>query len=171
MALVTEDGTGLATAESFISVADALTLLANHGRDTLFSAATTAQQEAALRNATLYLDAKYAIQYNGQVLTNDQALSWPRTNATKTNSQTILSNLVPFEVEKAVSFIAEESFTTSLYTGNSDLIGSEAVGLGSGALSESKTYIGGKTTEFNSPSAGLALAPLLHGNINIVGRA
>ena len=46
---------------------------------------------------------------------------------------------------------------------NGARIASESVGLGSGALSESKSYIGGKDASYSSKSADLVLKPLLSG--------
>lgn len=75
MALIVEDGTGMANAESLLSVADADAYHTAMG-NAAWGAATTAQKEAALRRATQYLDARY--QWQGDPLTATQALSWPR---------------------------------------------------------------------------------------------
>lgn len=77
MALITEDGTGLDDAESYVSVADCTTYAANFGR-TGWSALTVtdSQREAALRKATAYIDSRY--RFVGQPLTDTQALEWPR---------------------------------------------------------------------------------------------
>ena len=171
MALIVEDGTGLSTAESFLSVADAVTILGNFGLDVVFSTKTTSEQEAALRNATLFIEDRYSHRYNGVVTNETQALSWPRYNATRISTQAVLSSVVPVEVEKAVAFVAEEQFTTSVFNGDTAVISSEAVGLGSGAITESVTYVGGKSQTFESNAADFALTPLLHSNGTPLGRA
>jgi len=61
MPLIVEDNTGLANAESYISVADADVYLANMGR-TSWAAATTAAKEIALRKATQYIDTAYSFR-------------------------------------------------------------------------------------------------------------
>lgn len=77
MALIVEDGTGLSAAESYISVADAITYItAYKGADTIWDASTEAQKEVAARQATQYIDGLYS--WKGVVLTSTQALDWPR---------------------------------------------------------------------------------------------
>lgn len=74
MALVVEDGTGLSTAESYLSVADANayhTAMGNTGWT-----GADAAKEVALRRGAQYLDANY--QFRGVELRSDQALAWPR---------------------------------------------------------------------------------------------
>ena len=74
MALVVEDGTGLSTAESYISVADADTYHSDRG-NALWTG-TDAVKEEALRQATEYLDATY--DWKGSISLTTQALNWPR---------------------------------------------------------------------------------------------
>jgi len=74
MAIIVEDGTGLPTAETFVSVADANdyhTAMNNTGWT-----GTDAVKEAALRRATQYIDTRYI--YRGERINLDQALEWPR---------------------------------------------------------------------------------------------
>lgn len=80
MSLIVEDGTGLATAQSYISVADAATYLAAKG-DTTWAAATDASREAALVRATAYLDGAYGQRWPGSRSLSTQALDWPRSYA------------------------------------------------------------------------------------------
>jgi hypothetical protein len=75
MALTVEDGTGLAAADSYISIAAALVYHAAMG-NTAWAAATEAAQEIALRRAAQYLDTNY--RFRGERLTTTQALEWPR---------------------------------------------------------------------------------------------
>lgn len=75
MALIVEDGTGLATAESYLSLPDADAYHLAFGNST-WDAATDAAKEAALRRATQYLDSRYT--FAGQRLTTTQTLEWPR---------------------------------------------------------------------------------------------
>lgn len=78
MSLIVDDGTGLSTAESYISVADADTYIAAYkGADATWDAATDATKEIAARQATQYLDGFYS--WKGVTLTSTQALDWPRT--------------------------------------------------------------------------------------------
>lgn len=74
MALVIEDGTGKANAESYVSASDCATYAAGHN---LTFTGTESEKEAKLRRATQYLDSEYA--YKGEQLSASQALAWPRT--------------------------------------------------------------------------------------------
>ena len=71
MPLIVEDGSGLANADSYVSVADCQAYAADHG----LAFAGEAAALAALRNATLYLDGEYT--YCGERATDIQALEWP----------------------------------------------------------------------------------------------
>lgn len=75
MSLTVEDGTGLATADSYASRADADAYHAARG-NAAWAAASTDARDAALRKATQYLDTRYRWVGNRSTLT--QALEWPR---------------------------------------------------------------------------------------------
>jgi len=77
MAIVVEDGTGLADAETYVSVDDCKAYLNARGK-TAFGLLAEGVQEAALRNAADYLDAKYGPRLQGYRLLVTQALYWPR---------------------------------------------------------------------------------------------
>ena len=77
MSLIVEDGTGLASAESYISVADADTYHSNRGNDD-WAGLTTSQKERLLRIATDYMVAVYRLRWDGYRYVNTQALDWPR---------------------------------------------------------------------------------------------
>jgi hypothetical protein len=74
MSLIVEDGTGLATAESYVSVADCTTYCTSHGLTAWTG--TDAVKEVALRNATQYIDTNYSFKYEKTYV--DQALEFPR---------------------------------------------------------------------------------------------
>lgn len=79
MSIIVEDGTGLSTAESYISVADATTYFTNIGNTTWAAIATDALREAALRKATDFMLGRYRSRWNGTRKTTTQALDWPRS--------------------------------------------------------------------------------------------
>lgn len=80
MTIVAEDGTGLATAESYtdIAFADAYFLARNN---TTWAALTQSAKEAALRNATDYMELRWSNVFVSVKLTTTQALSWPRVDS------------------------------------------------------------------------------------------
>lgn len=110
MALTTEDGTGLAGAESYLSVADADTYWSNRG-DATWAAATTANKEESLRRATQYLDATF--NWIGGILLTTQALGWPRSGAWDREERD-LSDQVPTLVEQATAELAKEALSGAL---------------------------------------------------------
>jgi hypothetical protein len=80
MALVVEDGSGLANAESYVSVADCVTYAAN--RALTFSDTDMAAAEAAMRRATSAIDNRFRSRFVGyRTRRHSQALEWPRTGA------------------------------------------------------------------------------------------
>lgn len=98
MSLVVEDGTGLSTAQSYVSVADAGTYLAAAG-DTTWAAATDPAREAALVRATRALDAMYSARWPGVRILSSQALDWPRFDAVDADGYDIIG--VPQAVKNA----------------------------------------------------------------------
>jgi len=110
MALITEDGTGLSTAESYLSVADADTYWSNRGNAT-WAAATDANKEEALRRSTQYLDGTF--RWIGSILTLTQALGWPRAGAWDHEERT-LADQVPVLLEQAAAELALEGLSAEL---------------------------------------------------------
>lgn len=75
MALVTEDGTGVVGANSYLTVAELRAYATDRG---LTLTETDSEVEALLIKATDYLELK---SYIGVRASADQGLSWPRVNA------------------------------------------------------------------------------------------
>lgn len=80
MPLIVEDGSGLANAESYVSVSDCAAYATARGLT--FTASPEATAEAALRRATTWLDGRYRGSFPGsRTNRREQALEWPRINA------------------------------------------------------------------------------------------
>lgn len=79
MPLVVEDGTGLETANSYVSVADADAYHTLRQNTTWTDLAIAADKEAALVKATDFLDERYGGSFKGRRKTDVQALGWPRS--------------------------------------------------------------------------------------------
>lgn len=77
MALIVEDGSVVAGAESYIDVSYADAYHANRG-NTTWAALATADKEAAIRKATDYMGEAYRLKWNGQRYSVMQTLDWPR---------------------------------------------------------------------------------------------
>lgn len=110
MALITENGTGLANAESYISVADADAYHAARS-NAAWSSASTDSKEAALRKATSYIDARYV--FSGFMASPSQALLWPRIGVVL-NGFNLVSNAIPVKVKNACAELALIALTESL---------------------------------------------------------
>lgn len=103
MSLVVEDGTGLSYSESYISVAEADTLLIANRGEAEWLALTQGAKEDALRAATEFLDIRY--RWYGQTKFAEQALQWPRTKVYNSKGR-IFEGTVPKEVKKATADLA-----------------------------------------------------------------
>ncbi len=125
MTLIVENGTGLANAESYISVADADARHAAFGNDTWTG--TDAVKEAALRRATAYMEQTYRQRWKGTRLKRDQALSWPRYGA-QVDGFDVSSIVVPLEVINACADLALRAITADLSEDQGRVIIREKVG-------------------------------------------
>jgi len=118
MAIVVEDGTGLANADSYISVADADTYVdavATAARNTVWDALTLANQERALRVATQWLDAEYNTRWKETRSNEGQALDWPRQNIEDIDGFIILSTIVPQPVKDSTVEMALRAMSEDIF--------------------------------------------------------
>lgn len=117
--IIVENGTGLADAVSYLSVADADAYLAARGI-TIWAPLLEAEKEQALVRATDYLVQVYRLKWKGSRVNATQALDWPRAfveredyeystlNGTTTIGGRFYypANEVPAEVKKATAEMA-----------------------------------------------------------------
>jgi hypothetical protein len=111
MALIVEDGSGKSDAESYLSVADADTYFTNRGGNATWTAASTANKEAALRIATQYLDAAYSGRWRGIHKLGTQRLAWPRAYVEDDDGYAIDSDDLPRNLEEATAEAALRHMT------------------------------------------------------------
>lgn len=104
MSLTVEDGTGLANAQSYISVADADTHFTVRGI-TLWDTLLTAEKEQALTRATDYMVQAYRMRWQGDRVLSTQALDWPREGV-EVDGIEIDADVVPTEVKRACAELA-----------------------------------------------------------------
>lgn len=103
MAFVVEDGTGLANATAYQSVADFKTYHADRGNE--FAAYSDTQIEAALVQGSDFIDCRY--QYLGnRTRGRDQSMEWPRGNVCDPDGWMVDSNSLPPEVTEACNELA-----------------------------------------------------------------
>lgn len=168
--LIVEDGTGLSTAEAYISVTDA---------DAYFSArgvtawtGTEEAKEAVLRRGATYLDNAYRGKWRGYRSHELQALAWPRASwpanqaffETSTRANTIQDedgyNIPNNEVPRQVKHANAEA--ALLILGGSDL--EEALTRG-GAIKRLHVKAGPveKETEYTDAAPAVDRYPVIEG--------
>lgn len=115
MAFIPEDGTGLANANSYSSVADADAYFADRSNAT-WAALDEPKKESALISATDYMDLRYGDRYIGTPLTTTQALGWPRESALGPMPPQLARACNEYAVRAAVApLIKEDAGTASGY--------------------------------------------------------
>lgn len=97
MALVSEDGTGLSTAESFVTLVEANAYFVAHGSPSAWTALTDANKESALRYAAKWIDQRY--RWAGQRLVSTQALSFPRTAFYTQDDRFVAQAAIPADLQ------------------------------------------------------------------------
>lgn len=101
--------------DSYLSVADADQYWSDRNNST-WSAATTANKEKALREATQYLDG--AFTFIGEITDTDQALAWPRAGVRVLRGnfkhKFVDSTTIPQKIEHATAELALEALSERL---------------------------------------------------------
>lgn len=129
MALIVEDGSGLANAESYLSVVDATAHHLKMGSKEAWGAVgNEATKEALLRQGANYLRDRYLGQWLGEATVSAQRLDWPRAGATSRTGASIASNVVPEEVKAACAELALKAASTSLMPDATQTVKREKVG-------------------------------------------
>lgn len=171
MALIVEDGTGMATADSYASLADASAYAAKQGLTFAITGDDEALAEQALRRATIWLDGAYRSRFGGlRKLRRDQALEWPRIGVVDNEGVAVSPDTVPPEIVKATieAAVREKadpgSLNPDITTGkikSSVSVGEVSVSyaVGSGSAQEQKPFVG--------VIAGI-LAPLLGSGMSVL---
>lgn len=114
MAFTVEDGTVIAGANSYVTVAYADTYHSDRGA-TSWADLTTEQKQAALIKATDFIEQQYNGRWIGYLVELDQPLSWPRTyNDPYFYGVNDISGEVPVAVQQAVCILALESLSSDL---------------------------------------------------------
>lgn len=144
--LIVEDGTGIANAESYLSVDDASAILLKYGTHTEWAIATDEQKEQALRVATLWLDNNFSWYSSLSDIdialgTTTQALGWPRVGYYTIENRYVPNGIVPEKVKEATAMMASEHLKKDLME-DTVKIKSESIG----PASVSYMGVGGKRT-------------------------
>lgn len=124
MALIVENGTGLANAQSYCSVAQAT---AYHAARNNLAWDAVDEQEAALIKATDYMQQTYNGRWKGLQLTQLQALDWPRVGV-MVGRFLLPYSTIPVEVINACAELALRAATGDLLPDVGAQVTSETVG-------------------------------------------
>jgi hypothetical protein len=164
MALIVENGTGMATAESYASVAEANAYFSARANETWDD---IEDKEAALRKATDYIEQAYYGRWKGYRKTSTQRLSWPRYSVPVEDDAAWLTlvsdSIVPERVKMATIELA-------LGTATGDLAPAQEQG-------QSAVTVGPITVNYDSssprstqrPAVDMLLSPFLKGSSIAVG--
>ena len=138
--MTVEDGTLVAGADSYTSLAFADAYMASHASATAWLALNSAAREGLLVRASRQLDA--LVEWKGYKLDIDQGLGWPRQAVPYdqpvvpglfAGSNTYPENKVPREVQQATVELAALNMAGDR-GGDVEGAGIKSVGLGDGAL-------------------------------------
>lgn len=126
MALVVEDGSGLADAEAYISAEDADAYFLARG-NTTWAALTDEAKEAALRDGSDYMLAVYGPRWKGSRVSATQALDWPRDGVVA-NGFEVGDDVVPTAVARANAELAVRASAGPLLGDQGAAVKQEVVG-------------------------------------------
>ena len=159
MALIVEDGTGVANADSYISLADARTRAVILG---VSLNATDGTAEQQLQQATLYIDREYRDNFQGTKMSRDQALQWPRTPVL-IDDYMLDSDSIPQELVDAQIYAAAQLEAGNSFYSNNDgkSVKMEEV---TGAVKVEYFNTGKTGTQVRFSDVQNAINPLLDGN-------
>jgi len=135
-----EDGTGLATANSYVDLDTFKDFADTFGYD--YSSLTDTQIETLLIRATMVLDAKYRSDFPGERQVVGQALEWPRSNAVYVDGEEIAESIVPKEVQIALTemfYVIQSGQTVQPIISSTGSLELERVRI-EGAVEEEKRY-------------------------------
>lgn len=162
--LVVEDGTGLETANTYISASDADLYNANLGRAE-WSSLDTDVKAAALIKATQFIDASF--QWIGSRMFRVQALAWPRHAGLDASGDSILlTDRDNFEIEGIPAFVPKAVAEAAFLSLSNDLF---QVADPNGKVIRDKTDVLETEYQPDSPSLKPA-APTLFAAVNLLLR-
>jgi len=159
---IVEDGTGLAAANSLISVADADLIDENFTSSALWVAATDAVKQNSLREATRYLNYHYS--WCGYKVDPDQGCQWPRYETIDEDDNAIDSDIVPQRVEEACVYLAVKVLDGDTllpdFTNESKVKKTKEV---IGPLTDEKEYVTGESPDKTYTIADQLVSPFVTG--------
>lgn len=157
MALIVEDGTGLSTAESYTTVAEADAYHEKRGNTTWDA---IDDKEALLRKATDFMLGRYGSKWFGSRVSSSQALDWPRINVPMNDYDPDVyysSESVPQAIKNACAALALKANSADLLADQKQKVVSVQVG------PISTTYDNSSSAAVKYPEVDGILRPFLRG--------
>lgn len=114
MTLTVEDGTGVTNADAYAAIATVDAYATARGLTAWTG--TDAVKEAAIREATVYLDTSYS--WKGAIESTEQALAWPREGVTDREGRTVSG--LPQRVVDACCELAVQKLSAALVTSRTE---------------------------------------------------
>jgi hypothetical protein len=163
MSLIVEDGTGIANAESYCSVAQASAYHGARSTADAWANLDTPTQESNLRTATDYLTQMYTMRWAGKRRYLAQSLDWPRWGVPWPNGYALFrpDGVMPPELISATAELALKAASGPLM----DDLGREATSESIDVIHV--TYQPGSNRQTEYASVALWLRPLLIYNAGI----
>lgn len=135
---------GGATDDAYYSLSGVQAYWDAVGYDYITDGYTTAQQENAIRRATQWIDGEFGDDFQGtRTGLRTQALMWPRTGHVDYEGNTVSSDEIPVEIEKATAeaawreLVVPDSLTPDFVRGDQNKIERVAVIMVEKRLAES----------------------------------
>jgi hypothetical protein len=113
MSFVVEDGSGLASANAFISIAYMKAYFFDRGRSEIQDMDANLLKSAIVR-ATDDINMRFCRDFQGELATTTQALLFPRDNVVDRFGNYYLSTILPVELQKATAELARYALTNEL---------------------------------------------------------
>jgi len=105
--MIVEDGTIVSNADSYVTLEFANAFFTNRGISDWTG--DNAVKEAALINATDYIEQEYTMNWMGETASENQSLSWPRFGL-----KNAYNDEIPLRLKQAVCKLALEALTEDL---------------------------------------------------------
>jgi hypothetical protein len=158
MSLIVEDGSLVANANSYVSLAYANTYFSDRANPIEWYESTEEIKQAALIYATAWVDSNY--KWKSSIISTNQSLGWPRVAYLNSDGKTIEG--IPKKLKEAVCEMAlnwiKEDFSSSEREGiETEKIGSSSITYRTG--SKNYTYIKSLLRDYGS--SGISRNPLL----------
>lgn len=149
MTLIVEDGTGLSTANGFVSAAYVDTYLADRNRSSENSWNTqgSTAKEAAIIAATDYIEQRFGLRYKGTRTNETQALGWPRSFVYDRDGYLLADDALPVNLQKATAEYAVRALASALQP-------DPTVSDSGKAITRAREKVGPLETEFEYEAGG-----------------